>query len=827
MLTILSAALAFQIGIRVRTGADSARDSTRAANVSAAAAKRAADNAAQREHRRQRLFIPLTSELLANAYHDASAREIIMRARDARLRQDVALQSYDAVSKQRISAGLGFRSFGRERLAFRNENASRVRWQRGVGAYVDVIGARTAIPLAFPGARVLGDLMEANAIPYYPGKERLLALGGAETMARVNEGMFRHPLTDSAEAYYRYASGDSASFLLPDGKRVRLREIRVTARRPRADLIVGSLWFDVESGQLVRGAFRPSENVDLWKLAQEDDPHAFDDVPMLVKPMISPMELNIAAFTVEYGLYEGRFWLPRIESVEGRAKVGFMSTSFEANQSYRYNSVNGDLALAPIALSKADSLRRQTYEAGVTVTVGGPNVTDSLRKIRQAWRDSLRAMPRAQRDSAVKARRAARGFGNDNEDDLDGLRCPKGPTDTLTRSSLRYDRTLAIIIRVPCDTVALAHSPELPPSIFDPGEKQFDLAARDELVKALTIGLQPGWGPERPQPLYGFDHGLLRYNRVEGLSAGVGLEQNFGAGYSGEALARIGIADWQPNGELHFRRSDGTRTLGVGAYRRLSASNDWGDPFSVGASAGALLFGRDEGFYYRNWGGELSARFDRGTIYNVRLFAEQERRAKLETQASLPHLFRERNKFIDNIVADRANETGLSGDFLSSFGLDPHGWRTTVTGKGEGGIGTFDYSRGMLEMTVSHGLGPRLDGSITGSAGTTGGTVPAQRLFYIGGTQTVRGQNPGEARGNAFWLGRAELGSSFIAARPVVFFDMGWAGGRTDFAKSNIRPISGAGVGASFLDGLFRFDFSKGLQPRKGIRTDFYLEARF
>ncbi|MDQ6828795.1 MAG: hypothetical protein M3081_08015, partial [Gemmatimonadota bacterium] len=553
MLTILSAALAIQIGVRVRTGADSVKDSTRAANMSAAAAKRAADNAASREHRKMRLFIPLTPELVATAYKDATARDIVIRARDARIRQDNALLSYDAVSKQRISAGLGFRAFGRERLAFRNENASRVRWQRGVGAYVDVLGQRTAIPLAFPGARVLGDMMDANAIPYYPGKEKLLVMTGPATMSRVDEGLFRHPLTDSAEAYYKYASGDSASFLLPDGKRVRLREIRVTARKPRPDLIVGSLWFDVESGQLVRAAYRPSETFDIWKFVLEDDPHAFDDVPALVKPMISPMELNLAAFTVEYGLYEGRFWLPRLESIEGRAKVGFMSTPFEANQSYRYNSVNGDLALAPIALSKADSLRQQSYEAGVTVTVGGPNVADSLRRIRQAWRDSLRAMPKAQRDSAIKARHVARGYGN--EDDLESLRCPKGPTDTLKRTRLEYDRSLAVVIRVPCDTVALAHSSELPPSIFDPGEVQFDLAARDELVKSLSFSLQPGWGPERPKLLYGFDHGLLRYNRVEGLSAGVGLEENFGAGYTAEALARIGYADLQPNAELHFRRA--------------------------------------------------------------------------------------------------------------------------------------------------------------------------------------------------------------------------------------------------------------------------------
>ena len=68
---------------------------------------------------------PLTSELVANAYRDAAAREIVSRARGARLEQDSSILAYDSRALQRISAGLGLRAMGRHRLMFRTESATR------------------------------------------------------------------------------------------------------------------------------------------------------------------------------------------------------------------------------------------------------------------------------------------------------------------------------------------------------------------------------------------------------------------------------------------------------------------------------------------------------------------------------------------------------------------------------------------------------------------------------------------------------------------------------------------------------------------------------
>jgi hemolysin activation/secretion protein len=202
------------------------------------------------------------------------------------------------------------------------------------------------------------------------------------------------------------------------------------------------------------------------------------------------------------------------------------------------------------------------------------------------------------------------------------------------------------------------------------------------------------------------------------------------------------------------------------------------------------------------------------------------------------------------VRGDRAVSLGASGDLARTFGADPARTRLTARLRGEGAWARYDdamapglalgtpeggrrsapYARGMAEATVSRPLGP-LAASVTGAAGALAGArVPAQRLFYVGGLQTVRGQfarpfGAGYA-GTAFWLARTELGLDATGVRPVVFYDAGWAGPRERFGRPG-RPLSGAGVGASFLDGLVRADLSRGIAPERRWRLDLSLDARF
>ena len=141
--------------------------------------------------------VAVTDEHLASAFRDAPARTLLLLARDARLRQDSALASYDATTYQRISAGFAFTKFGRERLAFRTEDATRVRWRRGIGAYVDVTGSRTVIPIAGKDGRMQMD-GSISPIPYYPGSETLwIGSSVARPTVNENDGIV-HPLAEGA-----------------------------------------------------------------------------------------------------------------------------------------------------------------------------------------------------------------------------------------------------------------------------------------------------------------------------------------------------------------------------------------------------------------------------------------------------------------------------------------------------------------------------------------------------------------------------------------------------------------------------------------------------
>jgi hemolysin activation/secretion protein len=116
---------------------------------------------------------------------------------------------------------------------------------------------------------------------------------------------------------------------------------------------------------------------------------------------------------------------------------------------------------------------------------------------------------------------------------------------------------------------------------------------------------------------------------------------------------------------------------------------------------------------------------------------------------------------------------------------------------------------------------------LTVAGGSSVGGLPPQRYWFLGGSQTVRGQSPDTAQsGNAFWLTRLELGANDAGMRPTVFGDLGWTGDRTKMSQVG-RPLSGVGAGVSFLDGLFRFDVARGIYPAKQFRVDLYLESKF
>ena len=805
MLSVLVLALAVQA-----TSPQSRQDSIRAEidrRIADDIARQAVERA-QRNDKGGRHFVrrEVTEKDLATAFKDSASRQILLLARRARLSQDSALRSYDATTYQRISAGLSFRKLGRDRLVFRTERVDRVRWDRDQGLWLEVKGARTVLPgIPEIGEREAGKgIAQAGqmaAVPYFPGNEPLW-IGPMTVDPTVTEEGPVHPMAEGSEAYYTYRTGQPVTIRLADGKVITLRELEVRPREPKWNLMIGSMWFDESSGQLVRAAYRFAVPMEIDKFVTDDDPTAFDDVPVWIKPMMFPMRGTVTAVTIEYALYKGRFWLPRTRSAEALGEASFMRVPAKFEQSFNYASVNGDEkmpALPPLP---------PTF-----------NPPDSLHgAARQHWIDSTRAI----RTAAALARRDSIRQGLRRER-------PISQCDTsdyrITVSRGYADSKIPVATRVPCKTDSLAFSPELPPSIYDPGEEVFDLKARDALIEqALSMGVQPPvtLDPRHlPPAVIGYGIPLTRYNRVEGLSTGLYASQIIGGGYTLEGTGRFGLGDRKPNVELSLERSNLMRSYAYSGYTHLVSAGDWGSPLNFGSSFAALVFGRDEGFYYRATGAQVVGQTEIGTPVEWRFFLEKQTTASPSTSFSLMG-----DNALPNILAREGTYPGAALRVRKNFGVNPEGQRLFTDLRLEGAGGDSLYGRGALDMTLTEQLG-KLSAAITASGGSSVGALPMQRNWFLGGTQSIRGQSPDTSQhGNAFWRGRLELGTVIQGARPVVFGDLGWVGNRDSFREVGV-PMSGVGAGVSMLDGLMRLDVARGINPRKQWRVDFYLDAIF
>ncbi|MEY4609573.1 MAG: hypothetical protein RL625_1790 [Gemmatimonadota bacterium] len=775
---------------------------------------------------------PVTDEDRRTAFASPAARQLLTAARGARAAQDSALRAYDVTSYQRTSVGFNLRETARQRLLYRSEGAARVQWKRGVGAKLEVLGARAAVPAA-GGADAARremdesmDLADLMAIPYYPGRDELWifdAIGGPPD--EDEEGaILVHPISDGSEAFYTYALGDSMTFDLPRGRRLVLRELRATPRAPAWNLVSGSFWFESEGSQLVRAALRFSQEMRMWEIIKAQDPKDYAEVPLAVRGLLNPLEANLEGMTIEYGLYEERFWLPRDQRAEFSAQASFMRIPVQIEQRFRYAAVNGEVDVPPIE---------------VTVSRRWRVLRDSLRAagVDEVQRRQLMREMFARNDSIAKRER--------------DRQCALGDRHVERRS--RYQGVeLPMLVELPCDRSTLASSPELSGSLLAADEVLFDGADAQLLERLLRDALPPGTIAGPPTFSYGLP--LTRFNRIEGLGTAVEAEMILGHGLQGRALGRVSLADRQLNGEFTLRRLGARGPSTLTLYRRLAVSSDFGSPLSFGASLASALYGRDEGFYHRSWGAELSGPDSKGRGLEWRLFAEQQSNAALTTQWTL---FGGANdpRVVANVTAERGTFAGAAMRWRGSRGLDPAGWRALWDFRAEGASGRLtelppmmrpaietaiwcgecppepppvrdrSYGRFLAEGTISRGLGP-LAASLTGAAGTTAGRVPAQRAFFLGGLQSIRGLSADAASGTAMWMSRAELGLNKAAVRPVVFYDIGWAGDRARWRES-YGALRGAGVGVSFLDGAFRADLSRGIAPVRQTRFDLSVEARF
>lgn len=257
------------------------------------------------------------ASVVADAYLDEGARGMIARARGRVEEESRRIQGYRVTGRQRVTVALN--AFGRERLAYRTEVAARVEWERGKDARVTALGAREVAPMGLRRPRPLGDddlTQQLRGLAFEPDRGWVLGAGNATPGAGLG---FVHPLQPGSEEHYRFASGDTTSIRLPDGRRVDLLEVQVSPRTTSPRLLRGSLWLEAESHAPVRGVFRVTIP---------------DGIGASGPNVQFGIDMEYRALVIEYAQWHGRWWLPRLMALEGSGTLGSITAPLRMEMSY-------------------------------------------------------------------------------------------------------------------------------------------------------------------------------------------------------------------------------------------------------------------------------------------------------------------------------------------------------------------------------------------------------------------------------------------------------------------------------------------------------------
>ena len=707
------------------------------------------------------LLCALPAAAQDDAYRDPRARELVRLARARRAVVDTRITGYQVTARERISARMSV--MGIEKLLFRRETASRIAWSRDT-VRVEVIGAREAIPAVRSEAqRISPDNIAgvATAIAFDPADPEMLL--------RFDSTVIRNPLAAGSEAHYRYSSGDSLSIRLPNGRGVRILELRIAARRADPHLINGSFWLDSETHAVVRAGFRQSR--------------PFSSARPGVTVIVPEAGAELDYVAIDYGLWDRRWWLPRSVAARGVAHFSGRRFPLSYERTYHGYQVTGDtLAAAPT---------RQSAPQGVAATPP---------RCRRQIKGSINIGTGVQSDSSWEAawdREIARIAAGDT-----------ARSDSTAADSAAAPKCTQAFVVTRAPGTDLVSGPAFPAGIYDEKEgavSEQELRTLAELVRDLPT---TPWSVGRPGVRL-LSPELVRFNRVEGLSLGARATLPLGpaelrgelrAGTTGEIGARIA--------GIHSTAALRTE---VAAYRGLEAVAVASQPFSLASSASALLLGRDENDYFRATGAELrlSPAATRRQRWDLRLFAEHQQSVRAHSDLSLRGALDDGFDTRDNLPAEQLDQAGATFRLRAARGDDPARLRTRAELELHGETGGATFGRPLLRLGAEGPIGGGVGYGVSLAGGTGFGEVPVQRLWQIGGATTVRGHDAASMRGETLWLARAELTHGAPMLRFSLFGDAGWTGDSEELRQA--RPLRGAGVGVSLLDNLVRVDLARGL----------------
>lgn len=686
---------------------------------------------------------------------------------------DSAVADYQATIRYRLTVAVNRSAWSRAPATAVEEQVARVQWQQPNDLRIDVIGRR------FRSRRRDLELSSIWARPWFVPR-------GVDDSVRIFSSRFPatgalHPLASAGPAWYRYVGTGDLTVTPARGGALRLFRIQVTPRRTGPALIAGQMWIDSASAEVVRLTFRYLGTA-LW-VRPEDGPQGPDSAKARrVNSMVSQV-VSVDA-DLEYGLQEGRYWMPYRQVIAGRVRLPLVSDvviPFQATTTFDDYTINGG---RPIA-----------FELPLLEDLGLSR--DSVRKLRRARVDSIRAARRGQFGGTPDSLRAWDYAGRWHGGRFELHRPPNATLD-------RYDRWP--------DSLSLAADPADARRVR---EAEAELARLAEtLPDSVTGQAAHGFAYERLSD-------ALRYDRVQGLSLGLGYRVRapglrFASLYG---TVRYGFSDDRVTGRLTLVRDAPSGRWTVGGYRDILDV----DPFSAGHTLGntlnALFAAHDDADYLLAEGGAV--RFEASIQSGLDLAAE----ARVERETSIG---REASSEInDGLGGDgefppnAAVDDGTYGGVLVRLAhVGAVAWDLTADV-----LGNADRSTGRLFGNLRLDTGEGLGATLRLKAGIATSPTLRQSLFRLGGLQTVRGFDYGSRRGQAFWSGQLDVSPFGGRLRPVAFVDAGQAADPGDLFSSPV--LAGAGAGLSFFGGALRLDLSHSLTPDTGgkVRFDIVVQA--
>jgi hypothetical protein len=660
-----------------------------------------------------------------------------------------------------------------------HETVARVTWRAPNDLKVEALGARAAAPFFRIVAGMRGDVAQEVDervrefaeqwwfdLPWFIPR----AFGDHIRLLEIPNRAALHPLATGAIDHYRYAITDSVRINVP-GRNVRVVKMRVEPKQLAPSLVAGDMWMDQETGDVVRFMFVFVGEY-LWESPQGDTP---EDSAKAREDNRMADRLTRVEADIEYALIENRYWLPHRQFLALTVKIPwFLNATIPVRftSDFRDHQVNTNPEIR-FALPSLDSLieegerARTSTRLRVAVGEGGEEPENSDERARNGF---FRA-----------------GFWADGRWEIE---IP--PADTFL--SFEWDTDF----RISLDQDEERHS----------RESLITLAKLSEELPAEWVGRSRyGLAWERFSD-------IARFNRVQGFSLGLGYQVRPGFAFTTvHAGARFGLGDRRPTGSLTWRRDGPGGRLDVTGYRGVVEFEPWTDGQGMGNSTNAIFTGHDDADYYLALGGGFFYQWNAGLLRDVEFTAQVERHDSMGTEvnAPVPGLF--------GSGVFRPNPAITEGTFLRAGVRRPITVGPARVLLGGDLLGTDSVVSTRVWGTTSIPFTVlRRTGTLTLRAGVGYGDALPQHAFRIGGLFTVRGYEHGTRIGREFWSAQFD----FAVARslfwaPVVFVDVGDA--------FSADPLVGVGAGLSLVNGLLRFNLSKGLRPSNGIRFDISFSA--